>query len=110
MLATAQIFLSWIIRKILCISPIGNITHYGYSVGGFLGLGAARIDEYVTLNRINYEYDGTVITGGFAGEFGINKLNFGLTFGIDYLTDKNRHVWVNQTKPWMGLSIGINLN
>lgn len=87
-----------------------NITHYGYSVGGFLGAGAARIDEYVTLGRINYEYDGTVVTGGLAGEFGINKLNFGLTFGLDYLTDKNRRVWVNETKPWMGLSLGLNLN
>lgn len=87
-----------------------NITHYGYSLGGFLGLGTARIDEYVTLNKIDYEYDGAVITGGFAGEFGINKLNFGFTCGFDYLTDKNRHVWINQTKPWLGLSIGLNLN
>ena len=87
-----------------------EITHYGYSVGGFIGLGSARIDEYVTLNRINYEYDGAVITGGLAGEFGINNLNFGLTCGFDYLTDKNRHVWVNETKPWLGLSVGINLN
>ena len=87
-----------------------DITHYGYSVGGFIGAGAARIDEYVTLGRINYEYDGTIITGGLAGEFGIDKLNFGLTFGLDYLTDKNRHVWVNETKPWVGLSLGLNLN
>ncbi len=87
-----------------------DITHYGYSMGGFIGMGAARIDEYVTLGRINYEYDGAIITGGLGGEFGINKLNFGLTVGFDYLTDKNRHVWVNEAKPWIGLSIGLNLN
>ena len=87
-----------------------NITHYGYSIGAFAGLGTARIDEYVTLNRINYEYDGAVITAGGAAIFGFNKLNFGINTGFDYLTDKNRHVWVNQAKPWIGLSIGLNLN
>lgn len=76
-----------------------NIAHYGYSIGGFAGLGTARIDEYVTLNRINYEYDGVVFTSGCAAVFGFNKLNLGLNAGFDYLLDKNRHVWVNQTKP-----------
>ena len=88
----------------------GKIRHHGYSVGSFAGLGAARIDEYVTLNCINYEYDGTVITGGIATEFGFNKINFGLVLGLDYLTDKNRGVWVNEEMPWLGLSIGLNLN
>ncbi len=87
-----------------------NITHYGYSFGGFAGVGTARIDEYVTLNRINYEYDGAVLTAGGAAVLGLNKLNFGFNVGVDYLTDKNRHVWVNQMKPWIGLSIGLNLN
>jgi hypothetical protein len=58
-----------------------DITHYGYSFGGFLGIGTARIDEYVTLNRINYEYDGAVVTGGLAAIIGLNKLNFGITSG-----------------------------
>lgn len=87
-----------------------NISHYGYSIGGFGGIGMARIDEYVTLNRINYEYDGAVLTGGVAAIFGFNKLNFGINSGIDYLMDKNKHLWVNQTKPWIGISIGLNLN
>ena len=38
------------------------VTHYGFSIGGFAGLDTARIQEYVTLNRINYQYDGAVIT------------------------------------------------
>ncbi len=87
-----------------------SISHKGYSAGVFAGIGTARIDEYVTLNRINYEYDGFVLTSGGAIILGFNKLNFGFLGGIDYLTDKNRHVWVNQTKPWIGISIGLNLN
>ncbi len=87
-----------------------KITHFAYSVGGFMGLGSAHIDEYVTLNRIDYEYDGVVLTGGGALILGLNKLNFGITSGFDYLTDKNRHLWVNELKPWIGLSIGLDLN
>lgn len=87
-----------------------KISHHGYSIGGFIGMGTARIDEYVTLNRINYEYDGAVVSTGFAAEFGFNKVNFGLTYGFDFLTDRNKHVWVNQAKPWLGLGVGLNLN
>lgn len=89
---------------------IRDVTHYGFSVGGFAGLGTSRIDEYVTLNRINYQYDGAVITTGLAAEFGINKINFGLNYGFDFLTDRNKHVWINNGKPWVGISLGLNLN
>ncbi len=87
-----------------------TVSHYGYSVGGFAGLGTARIDEYVTLNRINYQYDGAVITSGLAVEFGINKINFGLNYGFDFLTDRNKNVWINNGKPWFGISLGLNIN
>ena len=87
-----------------------QISHYGYSVGGFAGIGTARIDEYVTLNRINYQYDGTVVTTGIAAEFGLNKINFGLVYGFDFLTDRNKQVWINNKKPWFGISLGLNIN
>ncbi len=87
-----------------------QVTHYGFSVGGFAGLGTARIDDYVTLNRINYQYDGAVITTGLAAELGFNKINFGLTYGFDFLTDRNKHIWINNGKPWVGISLGLNLN
>ncbi len=87
-----------------------NIAHYGYSIGGFAGLGTARIDDYVTLNRINYQYDGAVFTVGLATELGVNKINFGLNYGFDFLTDRNRHAWINNGKPWLGIGIGLNLN
>ncbi|MFT3701239.1 MAG: hypothetical protein QM802_02665 [Agriterribacter sp.] len=87
-----------------------KISHYGYSVGGFLGIGTVRIDQSLTLNRIDYEYDGAALNAGLAGIFAFNKLNFGINCGVDYLTDKNRRVWVNQAKPWIGLSVGLNLN
>ncbi len=87
-----------------------QITHHGYSFGGFAGFGAARIDEFVTLDRIDYEYDGVVFTTGVASELALNKINFVMLSGVDFLTDKNSKVWVNNKKIWFGLGIGLNLN
>jgi hypothetical protein len=87
-----------------------RIIHHGFSFGAFAGIGAARIDEFVTLNRINYEYDGVVFTPGIATEFDLNKINFVILSGLDFLGDKNSHVWVNDKKIWLGIGIGLNLN
>ena len=87
-----------------------SITHYGYSFGLFSGIGTARIDEYVTNNAVTIQYDGVVSASGFALIVGVENLSFGLTLGIDYLLDPNRKYWVNQTKPWAGISFGLNLN
>jgi hypothetical protein len=87
-----------------------SITHYGYSFGFFSGFGTARIDEYVTLNALSIEYDGLVNLSGFAAIIAIDKVSAGLTIGVDHLLDKNSHVWVNNGKPWIGISLGLNLN
>jgi hypothetical protein len=87
-----------------------SITHYGYSFGFFSGFGSARIDEYVTLNSLSIQYDGLVNLSGFAAIIAIDKLTAGLTIGVDHLLDKNSHVWVNNGKPWIGISLGLNLN
>ncbi len=87
-----------------------SITHYGLSFGLFSGIGASRIDSYVTQNAITIEYDGLVNTSGIAAIFAIDKLSFGLNTGFDRLLDKNHKYWINNGKPWIGLSIGLNLN
>lgn len=86
------------------------ITHYAYSIGAFTGLGSARIDEYDTRNAINIEYDGVVNLYGIALILGVDKLSFGLLVGADNLLDENKKYWVNEHEPWVGLSIGLNLN
>ena len=87
-----------------------SITHIGYSVGVFSGFGTARIDEYDTEGALSYEYDGLVNLTGVAVIAAIDKLTAGLTFGVDHLLDKNSAVWINNAKPWIGLSLGLNLN
>jgi hypothetical protein len=87
-----------------------SITHYGYSFGFFTGLGSARIDEFVSNGALNYEYDGLVNLSGFAAIIALDKLTMGITLGVDHLLDRNSKVWVNNGKPWLGLSLGLNLN
>ncbi len=83
--------------------------HHGYSMGVFMGMGTSRIDEYVTLHKLDYEYDGFILQGGGAVIIAINRLNFGLEVGVDYLLDRNKHLWIYHTKPWLGLSVGVNI-
>lgn len=87
-----------------------NVQGFGYGYGAFLGLGATTMNAYVTRNKIDYEYDGFVINGGFAGIVDVNKFNLGLAIGADYLVDKNKGVWIYQGKPWFGILFGLNLN
>ena len=87
-----------------------NINHYGFSAGLFSGFGTARIDEYVTQNAIDIQYDGVVNLTGIAAIIAFDKLSFGITAGADYLLDHNRRYWVNEGKPWFGISVGLNLN
>ena len=95
-------------------SPLGEYnrttTHIGYSFGVFSGFGASRIDEYVSLGALAIEYDGLVNISGIGASFAIDKFNFGLNLGVDHLLDKNHNLWIYQGKPWLGVSIGINLN
>ncbi len=95
-------------------TPVGNyrrfFNHFGYSVGLFSGIGATTVNEAFTNNAVGYEYEGVVLLNGLAGIIGINNFTVGLALGIDHLLDKNRHDWVYQRKPWLGLAFGLNLN
>ncbi len=87
-----------------------NINHFGYSLGLFGGLGATTMNPSVTSNYLAYEYDGVVFTKGVTGLVAIGNLTFGLALGFDHLADTNRKHWMYQGKPWLGLTLGINLN
>jgi hypothetical protein len=87
-----------------------HLTGVGYGYGGFIGLGSVTMNPFVTNQAIDYEYDGFVLNGGFAGIYDAKKFNIGLAIGADFLVDKNRRNWIYQGKPWLGVLFGINLN
>jgi len=87
-----------------------QLTGAGYGYGGFIGLGSVAMNPYVTQNAIDYEYDGFVLNGGFAGIYDAKRFNIGLAVGTDFLVDKNRSSWIYHGKPWVGVLFGIDLN
>ena len=94
--------------------PLGkysqHINHYGFSFGGFIGLGATAMNPWVTNNPISSEYDGFIWTKGLAGIIGLNRFTVGIVAGFDHLLDSNKQYWIYQGKPWIGLGLGLNLN
>ena len=87
-----------------------QLRHYGYSAGLFAGLGATAMNLSVTDSQISSEYDGVVFSRGVAAIVAVDNVTFGLGFGFDYLLDENRKYWIYQNKPWIGLTLGLNLN
>ncbi len=87
-----------------------TITHYGFSIGAFTGLGNTAMTPTTANNYIVIEYDGVVWSKGITGIIAINNFTVGLSAGFDNLLDKNRKYWIYQTKPWVGLAFGLNLN
>lgn len=87
-----------------------RIEHYGYSFGGFAGIGATAMNPWVTQNNITDEYDGFVISKGLALHIAVNAFTFGVAVGWDHLTDRNKRYWIYQGKSWVGITLGLNLN
>jgi hypothetical protein len=87
-----------------------RINHFAYSFGGFIGLGATQINPWVTNNNVQSEYDGFIMTKGIAALIGVGEFTFGAGLGFDHLLDKNRKVWIYQEKPWLGFTVGLNIN
>lgn len=87
-----------------------KIDHYGFSIGGFVGLGNSVINSDVSQGLIPYEYQGITFSKGIAGIIAINNFTLGLAYGFDNLLDKNSSQWIYNQKPWVGLALGLNLN
>ena len=85
-------------------------SHLGYSFGIFSGLGTELINEFNTESGITIENDGIVNLSGLVAIIGVNNLTLGLAIGEDHLLDKNKKFWIYTSKPWIGLSVGLNLN
>jgi hypothetical protein len=84
--------------------------HRAISVGGFGGFGTSSITPWTTNYQTTDEYNGFILSRGLALMIGVNQLTVGLGVGWDYLTDRDKQIWIYQNKPWYGLTLGLNLN
>jgi hypothetical protein len=94
-------------------TPIGRSkTHYhrAITIGGFAGIGSSQITPSTTNFRTVEEYNGLTLTHGVSTMVGINNLTVGIGVGWDYLTDKDKDIWIYHKAPWFGLTIGLNIN
>ncbi len=87
-----------------------EVSHYGFSFGGFTGIGGTAVNPTVTENNTDREYDGVVWMKGVAAIIGINNITIGLALGWDTLLDADHKFWIYQGKPWIGFAFGLNLN
>jgi hypothetical protein len=97
-------------RTNLLKTNIRKTNHFGYSLGFFTGFGNTFMSPTNTNNVLQQEYDGIVWGKGIAGIIGINNFTIGLTLGFDNLLDKNKSIWIYESRPWLGLAFGLNLN
>lgn len=86
------------------------INHRGFSLGILTGIGNTFMSPTTTDDNIVQEYDGIVWTKGIAGIFAVNAITLGFSIGFDNLLDSNRQYWIYEGKPWVGLTLGLNLN
>jgi hypothetical protein len=94
-------------------TPIGDERHImqqGITVGAFGGIGSASISPWSTNNRISDEYTGFIFNRGFAAMVGVNNLTVGIGIGWDYLTDRDKYIWIYQNKHWIGLTLSLHIN
>ena len=87
-----------------------ELRHSGLSIGGFGGLGGASINPSTTNYQTTDEYDGFVLTRGLAIMIAVNQLTIGAGLGWDYLTDRDKNIWIYQNKPWLGMTLSLNIN
>jgi len=80
------------------------------TLGAFGGLGTSPINPGTTNYQTTDEYSGFILSRGISLMVGINNLTVGIGTGWDYLTDRDKSIWIYQNKPWYGLTLSLNLN
>lgn len=111
-----EIFLGYRIdkfRRHFKSTPAGykdEMLHWGISAGLFGGIGSSVIAPWTTSYQTMDEYNGLVLSRGFGVLGAVNRLNVGFAVGWDYLTDRDKNIWIHQNKIWYGLALGLNLN
>ena len=85
-----------------------ELYHFGYTLGGFAGIGSTFVSSWTTNYQTTDEYDGFILSRGLAVMVAINNLTVGGGIGWDYLTDRDKNIWIYQNKPWLGLTLSLN--
>lgn len=89
---------------------IKKLQHRAITLGGFAGLGTTFISPWTTNYRTTDEYNAPILTRGVSLMAGVNNLTVGMGVGWDYLTGRDKDIWIYQDNAWYGLTISLNIN
>jgi hypothetical protein len=87
-----------------------DIQSFSFGLGTVLSIDPVLVNEFNTLGRVTDEYDALGVNYGLAAILGYKSLTAGLAIGFENLADRNNRLWVYRQKPWLGLTVGININ
>ncbi len=87
-----------------------KLQHRALTFGGFGGLGTTFISSWTTNYRTTDEYNALILMRGVSLMAGINNLTVGMGVGWDYITDRDKSIWIYQNKAWYGLTLSLNIN
>ncbi len=102
-------FITHGIKNVRNIS-LSEVTAGAVGFGAFSTVNPVYVSPWNTDYGVDVEYDGLGMNYGFAVIVGYQQLTLGLLLGFELLLDENNVHWVFHNKPWVGVSLGLNLN
>jgi hypothetical protein len=87
-----------------------EIQSFSFGIGGLIGLSPMLVNSFNTNGAVPDEYQALGINYGLSSVFSFKSISAGFALGYSKLTDRNDPVWVYNNQPWLGLTLGINLN
>ncbi len=91
-------------------SQQSDIQAYSVGFGGILGLAPTSVNSFNTNGRVADDYQALGISYGLSTTFSFSTFSAGLAVGYEKLADRNNAIWIYASKPWVGLTLGVNLN
>lgn len=79
-----------------------------YTIAGFGGLTPISLKPSNTDNKLNAEESILGIDYGLIFLVSINKINTGVCVSLDTPVQKDGRYWIYNTKPWLGVVLGID--
>ena len=91
-------------------SQQSDIKSYSIGLGGIIGLSPTSVNSFNTNGRVADDYQALGISYGLSTTFSFSTFSAGLAVGYEKLADRNNAIWIYDNKPWVGLTLGVNLN
>ncbi|CCH01207.1 hypothetical protein FAES_3198 [Fibrella aestuarina BUZ 2] len=87
-----------------------DVESFSFGLGTLVSINPVVVNEFNTDGLVTGEYEALGVNYGLAAIVGYKGLTAGLALGFENLADRNNRYWVYRQQPWLGLTVGININ